>query len=128
MQMSGASRGSSVQSSLKRTKRKAPPPPTSPSAVVHNPVSQEEPSQGWFSFNPFTSKSCQLFFFLLFTFNCLCTLKCIKISSFGGGNKIDTTFYKSIPLISFSLTFVPPCGYFLKVHLLFKASVKPSYR
>uniref|UniRef100_A0A3P9IA06 Cordon-bleu ubiquitin-like domain-containing protein n=1 Tax=Oryzias latipes TaxID=8090 RepID=A0A3P9IA06_ORYLA len=44
-QMAGASRGSSAQSSLKRTKRKAPPPPTSPSAVVHNPVSQEEPSQ-----------------------------------------------------------------------------------
>ncbi|XP_034740550.1 cordon-bleu protein-like 1b isoform X2 [Etheostoma cragini] len=32
--MAGLSRGSSAESSLKRTKRKAPPPPTSPSAVV----------------------------------------------------------------------------------------------
>ncbi|XP_024142587.1 cordon-bleu protein-like 1b isoform X2 [Oryzias melastigma] len=42
-QVAGVSRGSSAESSLKRTKRKAPPPPTS--AVVHSPVSQEELSQ-----------------------------------------------------------------------------------
>ncbi|KAK5861221.1 hypothetical protein PBY51_022635 [Eleginops maclovinus] len=33
-QMCGLSRGSSAESSLKRTKRKAPPPPTSPSTVL----------------------------------------------------------------------------------------------
>ncbi|XP_071762363.2 cordon-bleu protein-like 1b isoform X2 [Centroberyx gerrardi] len=35
-QMSGLSRGSSAESSLKRTKRKAPPPPKSPSVAVQD--------------------------------------------------------------------------------------------
>ncbi|XP_069009841.1 cordon-bleu protein-like 1b isoform X1 [Embiotoca jacksoni] len=41
-QVSGLSRGSSAESSLKRTKRKAPPPPTSPSAVVQKSLSLED--------------------------------------------------------------------------------------
>ncbi|KAG7227535.1 hypothetical protein INR49_005350 [Caranx melampygus] len=45
-QMTGLSRGSSAESSLKRTKRKAPPPPTSPSAVVHETVPLDENVQG----------------------------------------------------------------------------------
>uniref|UniRef100_A0AAQ4QGP1 Cordon-bleu WH2 repeat protein like 1 n=1 Tax=Gasterosteus aculeatus aculeatus TaxID=481459 RepID=A0AAQ4QGP1_GASAC len=45
-QMAGLSRGSSAESSLKRTKRKAPPPPTSPSAVVQEAVHLDESLQG----------------------------------------------------------------------------------
>ncbi|XP_068560206.1 cordon-bleu protein-like 1b isoform X3 [Cebidichthys violaceus] len=45
-QMAGLSRGSSAESSLKRTKRKAPPPPTSPSAVVQETVPLDESLQG----------------------------------------------------------------------------------
>ncbi|KAM9347315.1 cordon-bleu protein-like 1b isoform 1-T2 [Symphorus nematophorus] len=45
-QMSGLSRGSSAESSLKRTKRKAPPPPTSPTATVQEPVPVDENVQG----------------------------------------------------------------------------------
>ncbi|CAJ1079319.1 cordon-bleu protein-like 1b isoform X1 [Xyrichtys novacula] len=45
-QMSGLSRGSSAESSLKRTKRKAPPPPTSPIAVVQEKVPLEENLSG----------------------------------------------------------------------------------
>ncbi|XP_037343771.2 cordon-bleu protein-like 1b isoform X1 [Pungitius pungitius] len=41
-QVAGWSRGSSAESSLKRTKRKAPPPPTSPSAVVQETVHLDE--------------------------------------------------------------------------------------
>uniref|UniRef100_A0A3Q4HEH9 Cordon-bleu ubiquitin-like domain-containing protein n=1 Tax=Neolamprologus brichardi TaxID=32507 RepID=A0A3Q4HEH9_NEOBR len=40
------SRGSSAESSLKRTKRKAPPPPASPSAVAQEPVFPDENVQG----------------------------------------------------------------------------------
>ncbi|XP_071329898.1 cordon-bleu protein-like 1b isoform X2 [Trachinotus anak] len=45
-QMAGLSRGSSAESSLKRTKRKAPPPPTSPSAVVQETAPLDENLQG----------------------------------------------------------------------------------
>lgn len=48
--MAGLSRGSSAESSLKRTKRKAPPPPTSPSAVVAETVPFDENVQGLSSF------------------------------------------------------------------------------
>ncbi|XP_041857153.1 cordon-bleu protein-like 1b isoform X3 [Melanotaenia boesemani] len=41
-QITGVSRGSSAESSLKRTKRKAPPPPTSPTTAVQEPVSPDE--------------------------------------------------------------------------------------
>lgn len=41
-QVAGLSRGSSAESSLKRTKRKAPPPPTSPSAAVPETVFVDE--------------------------------------------------------------------------------------
>ncbi|XP_014187852.1 cordon-bleu protein-like 1b isoform X4 [Haplochromis burtoni] len=41
-QVCGLSRGSSAESSLKRTKRKAPPPPASPSAVAQEPVLPDE--------------------------------------------------------------------------------------
>ncbi|XP_036400943.1 cordon-bleu protein-like 1b [Megalops cyprinoides] len=41
--MSGISRGSSAESSLKRTKRKAPPPPTSPPSL---PTQDETPQDG----------------------------------------------------------------------------------
>ncbi|KAM8856276.1 cordon-bleu protein-like 1b isoform 2-T2 [Spinachia spinachia] len=41
-QVAGLSRGSSAESSLKRTKRKAPPPPTSPSPVVQETVHLDE--------------------------------------------------------------------------------------
>ncbi|XP_047456227.1 cordon-bleu protein-like 1b isoform X2 [Mugil cephalus] len=41
-QVGGLSRGSSAESSLKRTKRKAPLPPMSPSTVVQEPVCLEE--------------------------------------------------------------------------------------
>ncbi len=44
--MTGLSRGSSAESSLKRTKRKAPPPPTSPTAVVQETVPLDENLQG----------------------------------------------------------------------------------
>ncbi|XP_072253201.1 cordon-bleu protein-like 1b isoform X2 [Leuresthes tenuis] len=44
-QMIGVSRGSSAESSLKRTKRKAPPPPTSPSALLQETVSLDETLQ-----------------------------------------------------------------------------------
>lgn len=44
--MAGLSRGSSAESSLKRTKRKAPPPPTSPSAAVPETIPVEENLQG----------------------------------------------------------------------------------
>lgn len=40
------SRGSSVESSLKRTKRKAPLPPTTSSAAVQETVPVKENSQG----------------------------------------------------------------------------------
>ncbi|XP_059198988.1 cordon-bleu protein-like 1b isoform X2 [Centropristis striata] len=45
-QMSGLSRGSSAESSLKRTKRKAPPPPMSPIAVVPETAPLDENLQG----------------------------------------------------------------------------------
>ncbi|XP_029348810.1 cordon-bleu protein-like 1b isoform X2 [Echeneis naucrates] len=45
-QMPSLSRGSSAESSLKRTKRKAPPPPTSHSAVVQEMVPLDENLQG----------------------------------------------------------------------------------
>lgn len=45
-QMTGLSRGSSAESSLKRTKRKAPPPPTSPGAVAQETVPLDENVQG----------------------------------------------------------------------------------
>uniref|UniRef100_A0A8P4JYB7 Cordon-bleu WH2 repeat protein like 1 n=1 Tax=Dicentrarchus labrax TaxID=13489 RepID=A0A8P4JYB7_DICLA len=45
-QMVGLSRGSSAESSLKRTKRKAPPPPTTPSAPVQETVPLDENLQG----------------------------------------------------------------------------------
>ncbi|XP_074551635.1 cordon-bleu protein-like 1b isoform X2 [Halichoeres trimaculatus] len=45
-QMSGISRGSSAESSLKRTKRKAPPPPTSPSAITQEKVPVDENMSG----------------------------------------------------------------------------------
>lgn len=45
-QMTGLSRGSSAESSLKRTKRKAPLPPTSLSAVVQETVPLDENVQG----------------------------------------------------------------------------------
>ncbi|XP_040912376.1 cordon-bleu protein-like 1b isoform X2 [Toxotes jaculatrix] len=45
-QIAGLSRGSSAESSLKRTKRKAPPPPMSPSAVVPEAVPVDENLQG----------------------------------------------------------------------------------
>ncbi|KAM9851287.1 cordon-bleu protein-like 1b isoform 2-T2 [Aulostomus maculatus] len=41
-QMAGLSRGSSAESSLKRTKRKAPPPPQSPTAVIQDTVPLDE--------------------------------------------------------------------------------------
>ncbi|XP_034059917.1 cordon-bleu protein-like 1b isoform X1 [Gymnodraco acuticeps] len=44
--MSGLSRGSSAESSLKRTKRKAPPPPKSPSAAVQEKLPLDETLQG----------------------------------------------------------------------------------
>lgn len=44
--MTGLSRGSSAESSLKRTKRKAPPPPTSLTAAVQETVPLEENVQG----------------------------------------------------------------------------------
>nr|XP_046259097.1 cordon-bleu protein-like 1b isoform X2 [Scatophagus argus] len=44
--MAGLSRGSSAESSLKRTKRKAPPPPLSPSAAVQETVPLDENVQG----------------------------------------------------------------------------------
>lgn len=44
--MAGLSRGSSAESSLKRTKRKAPPPPTSPSVVVQETDPVDENLQG----------------------------------------------------------------------------------
>lgn len=46
--MSGLSRGSSAESSLKRTKRKAPPPPTLPSAAVQETTPLAENLQGWY--------------------------------------------------------------------------------
>ncbi|KAG7503153.1 cordon-bleu protein-like 1 isoform X1 [Solea senegalensis] len=45
-QMAGLSRGSSAESSLKRTKRKAPAPPTSQSPVVHDSVGADESTGG----------------------------------------------------------------------------------
>ncbi|XP_028991692.1 cordon-bleu protein-like 1b isoform X2 [Betta splendens] len=45
-EMARLSRGSSAESSLRRTKRKAPPPPTSPSVSVQEAVPLEENSQG----------------------------------------------------------------------------------
>ncbi|KAM7380580.1 hypothetical protein PAMP_003867 [Pampus punctatissimus] len=45
-QTSGLSRGSSAESSLKRTKRKAPPPPTSPSVDVQETDPLDENLQG----------------------------------------------------------------------------------
>uniref|UniRef100_A0A3Q3QX40 Cordon-bleu ubiquitin-like domain-containing protein n=1 Tax=Monopterus albus TaxID=43700 RepID=A0A3Q3QX40_MONAL len=45
-QVSRLSRGSSAESSLKRTKRKAPPPPASPSAVVQETVPLDQSLQG----------------------------------------------------------------------------------
>lgn len=45
-QMAGFSRGSSAESSLKRTKRKAPPPPTSPTAGVQETAPLDEKLQG----------------------------------------------------------------------------------
>ncbi|XP_061696956.1 cordon-bleu protein-like 1b isoform X2 [Syngnathoides biaculeatus] len=44
-EVSGLSRGSSAESSLKRTKRKAPPPPTSPSGAVPETVPPRENAQ-----------------------------------------------------------------------------------
>jgi len=59
--MIGVSRGSSAESSLKRTKRKAPPPPTSPSALLQESVSLDETLQGLplFIFAVFVSISYQ---------------------------------------------------------------------
>ncbi|XP_067372213.1 cordon-bleu protein-like 1b isoform X2 [Channa argus] len=45
-QMARLSRGSSAESSLKRTKRKAPQPPPSPSAGVHQTIPPDESLQG----------------------------------------------------------------------------------
>ncbi|XP_061647538.1 cordon-bleu protein-like 1b isoform X2 [Phyllopteryx taeniolatus] len=45
-EVSGLSRGSSAESSLKRTKRKAPPPPTSPCGAVPETVPSQENAQG----------------------------------------------------------------------------------
>lgn len=46
MQVASLSRGSSTESSLKRTKRKAPLPPTTPGAAVQETVPVKENSQG----------------------------------------------------------------------------------
>lgn len=45
-QLAGLSRGSSTESSLKRTKRKAPPPPTSPTVAVQNEASLDGSLKG----------------------------------------------------------------------------------
>lgn len=46
--MARLSRGSSAESSLRRTKRKAPPPPTSPSVFDQESVPLDENLQGLF--------------------------------------------------------------------------------